>query len=71
MEFFDPHFHIWDLRDGTTSGHDASILHECPWVQGDPKLYGTAQYEKDCDGCATALKHGGGVFIDARLSLRC
>ena len=64
MEFFDPHFHIWDLTPSSVSGHDASVVHEVPWVAGDPKLYGTAEYEADCDGHA-ALKHVGGVFIDA------
>lgn len=26
LEFFDPHFHVWDVSDQSNSGHDASIL---------------------------------------------
>ncbi len=55
MDFFDPHFHIWDV-----SGlHDKDIL----FKPHDKELYDVDTYEKDLKDCE--MKHVGGTFLEA------
>lgn len=61
MDFFDPHFHVWDVSEGTASGHDASIL----FAQGGNPVYGAAQYEASvATGLPQELRHVGGVSLN-------
>ena len=45
MEFWDPHFHIWDISSKTPSGHDPSVL----FAPHGRKIYGIQDFEKDLD----------------------
>jgi len=68
MEFFDPHFHIWDLKtpapEGSgyplLSGHDDTIL----FAPQDDPIYTTARYEEEF-GAAKGITHIGGAFLEA------
>mmetsp|Transcript_55211 Transcript_55211/g.119248 ORF Transcript_55211/g.119248 Transcript_55211/m.119248 type:complete len:307 (-) Transcript_55211:124-1044(-) len=60
LEFFDPHFHIWDLREGTESGHDAKVLLK----PSEKALYDRADYEASLEALPTPLKHVGGVWVE-------
>jgi len=63
MQFFDPHFHIWDIQSGL---HSASLLG--PEAVASYPSYYPAQYEADIaavtvDGQSLSLR--GGVFVEA------
>ena len=65
LQFFDPHFHIWDLNvlpgtETTSSGHDASIL----FAPEGEAFYGHARYEANLRNSA-GIKHCGGVYVEA------
>lgn len=59
MKVWDPHFHIWDLRPDTQSGHDAAQLFA---PHGNP-LYSMQQYEADLQMDGFELI--GGTFVEA------
>ena len=59
MDFFDPHFHIWDLSEGTLSGHDASIL----FAPGGDPVYTVGRYESEFKSLPQGLVHTGGVRL--------
>lgn len=66
VEFFDPHFHIWDLADSPPK-HDKSILFE-PKVAGGKTInpYVASHYEaefKKVEG--KKIKLTGGVYVEA------
>mmetsp|Transcript_33798 Transcript_33798/g.88786 ORF Transcript_33798/g.88786 Transcript_33798/m.88786 type:complete len:310 (+) Transcript_33798:140-1069(+) len=61
MDFFDPHFHVWDISDGTASGHDAKIL----FAPGDNPVYTLDRYEAEFEGLPDGIHHAGGVFLEA------
>lgn len=69
IEFFDPHFHIWDLATPATegsgfplaSGHDAAILFN---PNGKP-LYDAADYESDFAEVTQSIRHVGGAWLEA------
>mmetsp|Transcript_131595 Transcript_131595/g.232568 ORF Transcript_131595/g.232568 Transcript_131595/m.232568 type:complete len:326 (-) Transcript_131595:69-1046(-) len=61
IPFFDPHFHIWDVSEATTTGHDGKIL-----FQPDGKdVYDKSSYEAEFDKLPDSLKFVGGAFIEA------
>ena len=63
IEVFDPHFHIWDIRepegyaDKTTLFAPAGTDHE--------GLYDAADFEKDWQSLPAGFVHTGGVFLEA------
>ena len=57
INFFDPHFHIWDL---TKTIHDATILFP---PSNDPN-YNLVNYENEFQN-NTSIKHIGGTYIEA------
>ena len=59
MEFWDPHFHIWDISSKTPSGHDPSVL----FAPHGEEIYGIQDFEKDFDCSGFDLT--GGVFVEA------
>ena len=59
MEFWDPHFHIWDISSSTNSGHDSTVL----FPPHDRETYGIHDFEKDLTTSGFHLT--GGVFIEA------
>ena len=67
LEFFDPHFHIWDVSSndvGGASHFDKSILFapETCKVEG---LYDVSDYESDISGCSgSGFVHSGGVQVE-------
>ena len=61
VKIWDPHFHIWDLRDGTRSGHEREQL---VVAHGDP-LYSATQYEADFLPAAADFEHVGGAWVEA------
>ncbi len=58
MEFWDPHFHIWDVSARTSSGQDGGVLFP---VHGHP-VYDLKAYEADLAACG--LEHSGGAFVE-------
>jgi len=60
IDFFDPHFHIWDLSAGTESGHDASIL----FKPDGADVFDVAAYEAQLENSA-GLQPVGGVYLEA------
>eukprot|EP00729_Bicosta_minor_P007781 gene7781-25667_t len=69
MEFFDPHFHIWDLETPAAegagyplaSGHDAAIL----FPPGGNAIHSTAAYEKQFELVSDTIEHVGGAWVEA------
>ncbi|MFZ8920984.1 MAG: amidohydrolase, partial [bacterium] len=59
MEFWDPHFHIWDISSETPSGHDPSVL----FAPHGKEIYGIQDFEKDLEHSGFDLT--GGVFVEA------
>ena len=59
MKLWDPHFHLWDVSPGTTSGHDPSQLAA---VDGDP-VYGRTRYEADL--AVEGFELTGGALVEA------
>lgn len=57
IEFFDPHFHIWDVSEEGT--HDGSVL----FAPAGNELYDVKSYEKDVS--PGDMKHIGGTFLEA------
>ena len=61
IEIWDPHFHIWDVSEGTTTGQELKEL----FAPHDDPIYTTRLYEKDCDGGGDGFKHIGGAWLEA------
>ncbi|MCY4454264.1 MAG: amidohydrolase family protein [Immundisolibacterales bacterium] len=59
MKLWDPHFHLWDVSPGTTTGHDPSQLFA---ADGDP-LYDRARYESDL--AVEGFELTGGALVEA------
>ena len=59
IEFFDPHFHIWDISKN--GPHDGDIL----FKPHDKKCYDTTAYENDLAKMPKNFVHTGGVFLEA------
>ena len=45
MKVWDPHFHIWDVRPNSKSGHDSAQL----FAPDDDPIYTIQRYEADLD----------------------
>lgn len=60
VNFFDPHFHIWDINDESKSRHCSKTL----FAPHNNKIYSVGEYEKDCDSKGV-VKHIGGVWVEA------
>ena len=61
IEFWDPHFHIWDVRENTTTGQELAELFA---PNGDP-VYAIHSYEKDCDTGDDDIEPLGGAWLEA------
>ena len=61
MDFFDPHFHVWDVAEGNTGGFDGSIL----FAPGGIELHSIALYEGSLAAAGRQLAHRGGVEVEA------
>ena len=59
MKLWDPHFHLWDVSPGTTTGHDPSQLFA---ADGDP-LYDRGRYESDL--AVEGFEFTGGALVEA------
>ena len=57
MEFFDSHFHIWDVS--SKGVHDANVL----FKPGGEEVYDVRKYEADV--ASRGFDHVGGVFLEA------
>ena len=61
MEVWDPHFHIWDVSEGTKSGHDPEQL----FAPNENPVYSWDLYEKDMQVAGNKFRHTGGAFVEA------
>jgi predicted TIM-barrel fold metal-dependent hydrolase len=59
MRIWDPHFHVWDVSDRTSSGHDPSHLFA---PQGNP-IYSLTNFESDL--AIGGFELTGGVCVEA------
>ena len=59
MRLWDPHFHLWDVSPGTTTGHDASELFA---PDGDP-VYDRPRFETDL--AVEGFELTGGALVEA------
>lgn len=62
IDVVDPHFHFFDVREESTSGHDPKIIG--PIADGK-ELYDKACYEAQMRTLPPELRHRGGVFLEA------
>ncbi|CAK9025207.1 unnamed protein product [Durusdinium trenchii] len=62
VPLLDPHFHFFDLRPDTRSGHDGRILELPEHRQG---VYDVESYEKDMGKVPEVFTVQGGVFLEA------
>jgi len=61
IEIWDSHFHVWDISENTTSGHDASQL----FAPNDNPIYSMESYSKDINIAGSKFTHVGGAFCEA------
>ena len=61
VEFWDPHFHIFDIGENTTSGHEQEVMFA---PNGNP-CYTTELYESDCDVAGDGFEHVGGAWLES------
>jgi predicted TIM-barrel fold metal-dependent hydrolase len=61
IEIWDSHFHVWDISENTTSGHDASQL----FSPNDNPIYSMESYSKDISLAGSHFRHIGGAFCEA------
>ena len=61
IEIWDSHFHLWDVSENTTSGHDASQL----FAPNDNPIYSMESYSKDISLAGSNFRHIGGAFCEA------
>ena len=59
MKLWDPHFHLWDVSPGTTTGHDGSELFA---PDGDP-VYDRPRFEADL--AVEGFELTGGALVEA------
>jgi len=59
MRIWDPHFHVWDVSEGTISGHDPVRLFA---PDGNPS-YTLSRYEADV--AVEGIEASGGVVVEA------
>ena len=63
IEVFDPHFHIWDIRDGEGYADKTTLF--APAGTDHEGLYDAADLEKDWACLPEGFVHTGGVFLEA------
>jgi len=63
IEVFDPHFHIWDIRDGEGYADKTTLF--APAGTDHEGLYDAADFEKDWASLPEGFVHTGGVFLEA------
>lgn len=61
LPVWDPHFHIFDLREQTANGQDPQTL---PAPGGEP-VYEAGRYEDDLDAAGPGFRHLGGAWLEA------
>ena len=61
IEIWDSHFHVWDISENTTSGHDASQL----FSPNDNPIYSMESYSKNISLAGSHFRHIGGAFCEA------
>lgn len=61
IEIWDSHFHVWDISENTTSGHDATQL----FAPKDNPIYSMDSYSKDISLAGDNFRHIGGAFCEA------
>jgi predicted TIM-barrel fold metal-dependent hydrolase len=63
IEVFDPHFHIWDIRDGEGYADKTTLF--APAGTDHEGLYDAADLERDWASLPKGFVHAGGVFLEA------
>ena len=61
IDFWDPHFHIWDITENTKSSHDFQQL----FSPANKPIYSCYDYENDMQYKDNSFQHTGGAFIEA------
>ncbi|MDB9937635.1 amidohydrolase family protein [Candidatus Thioglobus sp.] len=61
IDIWDSHFHIWDISENTTSGHDAEQL----FSPKDNPIYSMKSYSNDIKQAGSNFRHTGGAFCEA------
>tara|TARA_B110000967_G_scaffold54709_1_gene56106 strand:- start:893 stop:1846 length:954 start_codon:yes stop_codon:yes gene_type:complete len=61
IDIWDSHFHIWDISENTTSGHDAEQL----FSPKDNPIYSMKSYSNDIKQSGSNFRHTGGAFCEA------
>ena len=61
IDFWDPHFHIWDISENTKSSHDSQQL----FAPENKPIYACYDYENDMQYKDNSFRHTGGAFIEA------
>ena len=61
IDFWDPHFHIWDITENTKSSHDFQQL----FAPAKKQIYSCYDYENDMQYKDHSFQHTGGAFIEA------
>ena len=61
INFWDPHFHIWDITENTKSSHDFQQL----FAPTNKPIYSCYDYENDMQYKDNSFQHTGGAFIEA------
>ena len=59
--FIDAHFHVWDVRGDTRTGHDPKIL----FAPDGKVLFDRLAYESSACDLGDHIQHEGGVFLEA------
>jgi len=60
IDFWDPHFHIWDITENTKSSHDFQQL----FSPANKPIYSYNDYENDMRYKDHSIQHTGGAFIE-------
>jgi len=61
IDIWDSHFHVWDISENTTSGHDAKQL----FPPKDNPVYSMDSYSNDIKEAGSRFRHIGGAFCEA------
>jgi predicted TIM-barrel fold metal-dependent hydrolase len=61
IDIWDSHFHVWDISENTTSGHDAEQL----FPPKDNPVYSMDSYSRDINEAGSSFRHTGGAFCEA------
>jgi len=61
IDIWDSHFHVWDISENTTSGHDSEQL----FSPKDNPIYSMKSYSNDIKQSGSYFRHTGGAFCEA------